>query len=101
MNYRSTLSHQTRNAEHDRTNVLSRFALRTLRLSVLAILASGLSGCFHLEPWVKPYERAALADPIMMPARDAVADEYMQHVHEVREGARGASGSAGGGCGCN
>lgn len=60
-----------------------------------------LTACGHLEPWVKPYERAALADPIMDASRDPVADEYMFHVYEVREGARGASGSAGGGCGCN
>lgn len=60
----------------------------------------GLSGC-SIEPWVKPYERAALADPIMASARDPVANEYLHHVFEVREGARGASGSAGGGCGCN
>jgi hypothetical protein len=60
-----------------------------------------LSGCGSIEPWVKPYERAALADPIMAAARNPIADEFMHHVFEVREGARGASGSAGGGCGCN
>jgi hypothetical protein len=64
-------------------------------------LLAMLAGCGHLEPWVKPYERAALADPIMAADRNPVADEYMFHVNEVREGARGASGSAGGGCGCN
>ena len=63
--------------------------------------ATALSACGSIEPWVKPYERAALADPIMMPARDPIANEYLHHVHEVREGARGAVGSAGGGCGCN
>jgi len=69
-------------------------------LSAIAMLAT-LSGCGGIEPWVKPYERAALADPIMAASRDAVAADYMHHVYEVREGARGASGSAGGGCGCN
>jgi hypothetical protein len=73
----------------------------SLRPTACAIaLAIALSGC-AIEPWVKPYERAALADPIMAASRDAVAAEYLHHVHEVREGARGASGSAGGGCGCN
>ena len=67
---------------------------------ILAMLCS-LTGCGSIEPWVKPYERAALADAIMMPARDPIANEYLHHVYEVREGARGASGSAGGGCGCN
>jgi hypothetical protein len=69
-------------------------------LATVAMLVS-LAGCSSIEPWVKPYERAALADPIMAAARNPVTNEYMDHVHEVREGARGASGSAGGGCGCN
>ena len=59
-----------------------------------------LSGC-AIEPWVKPYERDRLADPIMLFDRDPVSTGYINHVHEAREGARGASGSAGGGCGCN
>jgi Domain of unknown function (DUF4266) len=69
-------------------------------LASAAILAS-LTGCSSIEPWVKPYERAALADVLMASSRNPVADEYRHHVYEVREGARGASGSAGGGCGCN
>ena len=59
-----------------------------------------LAGC-GIEPWVKPYERDQLADPIMSFDRDPVSSGYINHVHEAREGARGASGSAGGGCGCN
>ena len=50
---------------------------------------------------VKPYERELLADPIMSFARDPLSDQYLQHVYEVREGARGATTSQGGGCGCN
>jgi hypothetical protein len=69
-------------------------------LAAVVVLVA-LSACGHLEPWVKPYDRAALADPIMSASRNPVGDEYMFHVTEVREGARGASGSAGGGCGCN
>lgn len=60
-----------------------------------------LGGCSGIEPWVKPYERSNLADPIMSFARDPVADGYMSHVYQVREGARGAEGGHGGGCGCN
>ena len=67
----------------------------------VVLLPLALSACGNIEPWVKPYERAALAEPIMMGSRDPVANEYLHHVFEVREGARGASGSAGGGCGCN
>jgi hypothetical protein len=74
---------------------------RALTAVILLPLLAGLTGCGNIEPWVKPYERAALADPIMAASPNSVSDEYMHHVYEVREGARGASGSAGGGCGCN
>jgi len=67
----------------------------------MTIAATALSACGGVEPWVKPYERAALADTIMAASRNPVADDFMLHVYEVREGARGAAGSAGGGCGCN
>ena len=60
-----------------------------------------LAGCKPIEPWVKPYEREKLADPIMALERDPVSGSYLDHVFELREGARGAMGSAGGGCGCN
>jgi len=78
---------------------------KTSKLAVIAVI--GLSflniGCSSLkvEPWVKPYERQNLADPIMAFGRDPVSDSYLNHVYQAREGARGAEGSAGGGCGCN
>ncbi len=59
-----------------------------------------LSGC-SITPWVKPYERANLSDPIMNFNRDPVSSAYMHHVYETREGARGAGITSGGGCGCN
>jgi hypothetical protein len=65
----------------------------------LAIMLS-LSAC-SIEPWVMPYEREHIADPIMSFDRDPVSSAYIDHVYEAREGARGATGSAGGGCGCN
>ena len=70
----------------------------TMGLLMAALL---LAGCARLLPDVKPYERELLADPIMSFSRDALADQYLQHVYEVREGARGATTSQGGGCGCN
>jgi hypothetical protein len=85
-------------------------------LSKLVFIASvlALGGCgstfsettsavnnFKLEPWVKPFERSNLADPIMSSGRNPVALAYAKHVSESREGARGADGGAGGGCGCN
>lgn len=59
-----------------------------------------LNAC-AIEPWVKPYEREELADPIMSLSRNPIADSYRQHVYDTREGARGAGISQGGGCGCN
>lgn len=59
------------------------------------------AACGSVEPWVKPYERQNFADPIMALDRDPVSSAYINHVFEAREGARGAVGSHGGGCGCN
>lgn len=56
---------------------------------------------WKIEPWVKPFERSNLADPIMSAGRNPIALAYAKHVSESREGARGADGGAGGGCGCN
>ena len=67
-----------------------------------ALLASSLlCGCSSIQPWVKPYERERLADPIMSFSRDSLPERHRDHVREVREGARGATGVQGGGCGCN
>lgn len=71
------------------------------RVVLAAGLMLGLSACGQIEPWVKPYERDALADPIMAMDSDPVSSSYLKHVFESREGARGGEGAAGGGCGCN
>jgi hypothetical protein len=60
-----------------------------------------MQGCASIEPWVKPYEREHLADPVMSLDPDPVSSSYMDHVFEVREGAKGATGGSGGGCGCS
>ncbi len=73
----------------------------TGRFLFALVVLLGLSACGPIEPWVKPYERGNLADPIMALDADAVSTSYMQHVYEAREGARGGEGAAGGGCGCN
>ena len=67
----------------------------------LALCAFTLSACGNIEPWVKPYERQNLADPVMSFDLNPVSSAYIDHVYEAREGARGALGGAGGGCGCN
>ena len=71
--------------------------------AVLTPLLGGMAACgsSKLQPWVKPYERNQLADPIMSFNRDPVSLAYLHHVREAREGARGAEGGDGGGCGCN
>jgi len=70
------------------------------KLSIIVSI-SLVTGCSTMKPWVKPYERQNLADPIMASNRDPVSGAYLHHVYEAREGARGAAGSGGGGCGCN
>jgi hypothetical protein len=76
--------------------------MNTTRLVALSVLACAalLSGC-AVQPWVKPYERERLADPMMQFSRDTLADKHREHIHVVREAARGATGVQGGGCGCN
>jgi hypothetical protein len=75
---------------------------RTSAPRLLAALAAAgvLAGCGSIEPWVKPYERERLADPIMKFSRGALADKHAEHVRDVREAAHGATGVQGGGCGC-
>ncbi|HEX5792820.1 MAG TPA: DUF4266 domain-containing protein [Rheinheimera sp.] len=66
-----------------------------------AAMALLLSSCASVTPWVKPYERDKLADPIMAFGRHPVALQHIAHVRDSREAAKGANGSGGGGCGCN
>lgn len=66
---------------------------------VLALFAT--SGCSDIKPWVKPYERDKLADPVMSLSRHGKASSYMHHVYQARESSRGSEGGSGGGCGCN
>ena len=80
--------------------------LRRAAAAGAALVLLGLGGCssmptLPLQPWVKPYEREHFADPIMSFNRDPVSNVYIDHVFESREGARGATGTVGGGCGCN
>jgi hypothetical protein len=79
---------------------MRRAGLRSLAL-LLGAAALLLAGCGGIQPWVKPYEREHLADPIMSLNPNPVSSTYLDHVFETREGARGATGGVGGGCGCN
>ena len=64
-----------------------------LALAVLAMLS--LVACTH----VKPYERGKLAHPTMVTG--PMSGPAQEHMHAVHEGARGGSGTAESGCGCN
>jgi len=65
----------------------------------VATIALALSGC-AMDPWVKPYEREALADPIMAFSPDSGTEKFRAHVFDVLQGSPGAELSQGGGCGC-
>jgi len=72
-----------------------------VRVALVLALVQALAACSSIQPWVKPFEREHLADPIMAFDRNPVSGSYRDHVFESREGARGATGGVGGGCGCN
>ncbi|MBL8323913.1 MAG: DUF4266 domain-containing protein [Rubrivivax sp.] len=77
---------------------------RRCRAATAGVAAAAVlfgAGCSMPQPWVKPYERERLADPLMQFSRTTLTEKHREHVHLVREGARGAVGVQGGGCGCN
>lgn len=81
--------------------MLTNYFKRALIIFLSTILF-GLAGCAQpIKPWVKPYERQNLADPIMRANRHPIATMHIAHVYEARESARGSDGTGGGGCGCN
>ena len=69
--------------------------MKRLVLLIALVVASG--GCTH----VAPYAREHLSEPSMDLSREAAEERFRAHIKESREGAIGASGNAGGGCGCN
>ena len=69
---------------------------------VLTLMVAALLSACGITPWVKPYERSHLSDPIMSFDRDPISSAYRTHLYDAREGARGGNGGkGGGGCGCN
>ena len=75
--------------------------MSSIKVAIVVFAAFIASACSQPAPWVKPYERANLAEPIMDFNRDPVSGAYLNHVYDAREGARGGGVGAGGGCGCN
>jgi hypothetical protein len=86
-----------------RTPLIGRSAgrSRSAAWALVGAVALLCSACSAPQPWVKPYERERLADPLMQFTRGALNEKHREHVHVVREAARGATGVQGGGCGCN
>ena len=72
-----------------------------MKTSAALLIMLIVTGCNSIQPWVKAHEREILSSPIMSLERDPISTRYINHVYEAREAARGAEGSAGGGCGCN
>lgn len=64
-------------------------------LGILALCLT--SGCANVRPW----ERGALAEPVMNPDRDPLSRMMAEHMWFSREAASGGRGVGGGGCGCN
>lgn len=71
-----------------------------LAVSALLVAVTGLAGCVT----VRPQQRGVLSDPIMRfegDDHDALEHGQLRHALDNREGAFGADGVSGGGCGCN
>jgi hypothetical protein len=69
-------------------------------LLVAIVLLVTASGCVT----VRPQQRGVLSDPIMRfggDEHDQIEKGHLRHALDNREGAFGAEGVAGGGCGCN
>lgn len=73
-----------------------------MKTKLMLCLAAMLSlftttGCQTVKPW----QRGALADPIMQADRDPLLVMQDEHIFFSREAATGGRGVGGGGCGCN
>ena len=66
-------------------------------LAALTLFLPLVGGCATVKPW----QREALADPIMQPGRNPIAAAQLDHVYFSREAASGGTTVGGGGCGCN
>jgi hypothetical protein len=71
--------------------------LRAFALVTLIISCAGTSACAV----VAPYERERLARSDMQLGRNEDIAAGEEHATNYREGSSGATGTSGGGCGCN
>ena len=58
-------------------NMFKARSSRILLALPILVIVTALSGCSGIEPWVKPYERDRLADPIMFLDADPVSSAYI------------------------
>ncbi len=56
-----------------------------------------LQGCATVEPW----ERGTMAREEMAFVPDKLDQNFRDHIHYSKEGARMVGAGSGGGCGCN
>lgn len=68
-----------------------------MKTSLLSLILVSFSACAAVAPYER--ERLAKRDMELQRSPDVRAGE--QHANAYREGATGAEGSSGGGCGCN
>ena len=68
-----------------------------LHFTITTTALVAFSGCANVKPW----ERAALAEPIMRADHDPLGLAFSEHIYFSREAASGGRGVGGGGCGCN
>ncbi len=70
--------------------------LRLWAFGVVLAVALGAAACGSVRPW----QRELLAHRAMNPDSRPEETQARTHMLYAREGARGAEGEAGGGCGC-
>jgi len=71
--------------------------MKSLNILLLLALSLFTSACTTVKPW----QRGALSDYTMRPARDPLTASMNDHVWFTREAFSGGTGVGGGGCGCN
>ena len=67
------------------------------RVLIVVAMTSPLGACETVRPW----ERGALARPEMQLDPNTLQTGLYEQVYYSKEAARGGSGTAGAGCGCN
>ena len=74
--------------------------MRIVALAFALALLGNTAACVT----VRPQQRGMLSDPIMRfggDEHDEIEHAHVRHALDNREGAFGAEGVSGGGCGCN